>query len=111
MLNQRTIPRALSGEGDGGRTPDETQLPDALVRWADRLRDRGLGDAALILTELLKVWGFAGSQILWMLAPFLPDTSIASMATVLESPEMLDQMRTYLEGDLPNGQAKERSDD
>jgi hypothetical protein len=96
MLNQRTILNRQAGEPDGGIVPDRTQLPEVLIRWADRLQDRGLGEVGLVLTDLMKVWGFAGSQILWMLAPFVTQTAVASVATVLESPEMLDQLHSYL---------------
>ena len=111
MLSDRSTPRVLvRGEARSGAGKNACP-PDDIVRWIDHLRDRGLGDIALVLTDLLKVWGFAGSQILWMLAPFLPNTAITSVATVLESPEMLDQVRTYLAGDSDAGSVKERADD
>ena len=95
MLNQRTIPNRLTGEPDGEIVRGHTQLPEVMIRWADRLQDRGFGEVGLVLTELMKVWGFAGSQILWMLDPFVTQTTLASVATVLESPEMLDQLHSY----------------
>ncbi len=100
MLNQRTIRKGFAGEPPVCTVPGDPQLPDIMVRWADRLRGRGLGEVGMILTQLMKVWGFAGSQVLWMAAPFVTHTALASVATVLESPEMLDQLHTYLAADL-----------
>jgi hypothetical protein len=100
MLNQRTASKGFAGEGDGGTAPGAMQLPDVLVRWAEGLQDRGLGEVGLAMTELMKVWGFAGSQILWMLTPFVTHSTVASIATVLESPEMLDQLRMHFAGEL-----------
>jgi hypothetical protein len=99
MLNQRTISHEVAGESDIGTVPGDMQLPRVLIRWADKLQDRGLGEIGLILTELMKVWGFAGSQILWMLDPLVSHTAVASVATVLENPKMLDQLRSYLADD------------
>jgi hypothetical protein len=106
MLNQQTILIIQAGEPDGGIVPGRTQLPEVLIRWADRLQDRGLAEVGLVLTDLMKVWGFAGSQILWMLAPFVTPTAVASVATVLESPEMLDQLHSYLADDLRRTQSE-----
>jgi hypothetical protein len=100
MLNQRTASKGFAGEVDGGPAPGVVQLPDVLVRWAERLQDQGLGEVGLVMTELMKVWGFAGSQILWMLTPFITHSTLASIATVLESPEMLDQLRMHFAGGL-----------
>jgi hypothetical protein len=103
MLNQTTIPKGSEAEPACEPAPDATQLPDVLIRWADRLKNRGLGEFGLILGELMKVWGFAGSQLLWMLAPFVTHADVTSVATALESPKTLDALCTYLAGDLePN---------
>lgn len=91
MLNQRTASVEL-----GGEVPDQNQIPDVLLSLLSRLQERGLGNLALILTELMKVWGFVGSQVLWMLSPFLADSTIMSVAAVLESPETLDQVQIHL---------------
>ena len=70
----------------------EASLPAPLVRWVDTLRDRGLADLADLLVGLLQVWGFVGGHVLWMVAPLLGSSTVASIAQALEDPQALDAL-------------------
>jgi hypothetical protein len=76
-------------------------LPVILTRWADVLRDRGLGDLAGLFVQMLQVWGFVGGQILWMLVPFVGETTLAPLARTLEDPDALEALRGYLVDGTP----------
>ncbi|MBN1874916.1 MAG: hypothetical protein JXA33_11855 [Anaerolineae bacterium] len=71
-----------------------TTIP--LEYWANILKERKLIDMALPLLEILKVWGFVGGQVLWMLTPFLGREKIAPLAQALEEPETLQRLQCYL---------------
>lgn len=80
---------------------DTSVLPTTLLRWVDRLRERGLGAWALLMVNALEIWGFVGGQVLWMLAPFFDEASLADIAEALESPEAMHRLRAYVvEGDV-----------
>ncbi len=68
----------------------------ALRRVARSLRERDLADIALPLLDILRLWGFVGGQLLWMLAPFLGGERLSLAAQVLEEPDMLQQLQLYL---------------
>jgi len=74
----------------------DVRLPVTLMRWADHLRARGLGDVASVAVDLLQVWGFVGSQILWMVTPLFGSETLAPVAESLEDPDALAALRTYL---------------
>jgi len=76
-------------------------LPVTLMRWADHLRARGLGDVASVAVDLLRVWGFVGSQILWMVTPLFGAETLAPVAESLEDPEALAALRAYLAEGVP----------
>ncbi len=76
-------------------------LPSALVLWFDDLRDRQLGDLAGILVKVLRLWGFAISQILWMLTPLVGQSKVAAIAEALEDPEAMDVLYAHVVEGLP----------
>lgn len=73
-----------------------------IQHWADVLRQNGLSDLAIPALDLLKVWGYVGGQVLWLLAPLL-GKQLAPLAEALEDPETLTQLQHYLtEGEAPS---------
>ncbi|MBN1249789.1 MAG: hypothetical protein JXC32_19150 [Anaerolineae bacterium] len=74
----------------------DANLPVTLTRLADQLRACGLGDIAGSAVDILRVWGFVGSQILWMAMPLIGEATFAPVAETLEDPEALAALRTYL---------------
>lgn len=74
----------------------EPYPPSVLIAWSDKLRNRGLGDLALWMLDVLRIWGFAGGQLLWMLAPFVGEETLGPLARTLEQPERLERVRDYL---------------
>lgn len=74
--------------------PESLSTAD-MAEWAAAIERRGLTDLALPLLDVLQIWGFVGAQGLWMLAPFLGQR-LASFATILEQPELLQQFRQRL---------------
>ena len=76
-------------------------LPSALVLWFDDLRDRQLGDLAGILVKVLRLWGFAISQVLWMLTPLVGQSKVAAIAEALEDPEAMDALYAHVVEGLP----------
>ncbi|HLF25468.1 MAG TPA: hypothetical protein VJG32_03960 [Anaerolineae bacterium] len=64
--------------------------------WAARLQRWGVGDFAPIAVQLLRPFGFLGAQALHLFAPILTTfsspASLDRLATLLESPEALDQL-------------------
>ncbi|MGC9522266.1 MAG: hypothetical protein ACP5HG_10370 [Anaerolineae bacterium] len=80
---------------------NDVHVPTTLIRWVDGLRDRELHGLALLLVKGLQVWGFVGGQVLWMLAPFLGEPSVAPLAEALESPEALRRLESRLFEDMP----------
>jgi hypothetical protein len=85
----------------------DANLPATLTRLADHLRAHGLGDIAGSAVDLLQVWGFVGSQILWMAMPLIDRATFAPVAATLEDPDALAALRTYLvEGASVTGSAE-----
>ncbi len=80
---------------------NDVRVPTILIRWVDGLRDRELHALALLLVKGLHVWGFIGGQLLWMIAPFLGEPSVAPLAEALESPEALRRLEAYAFRDMP----------
>ena len=79
----------------------DAHLPVTLMRWADHLRDRGLGDLAGVAVDILRVWGFVGSQILWMVMPLIGEATLTPVAETLEDPEALQALHAYLVDGAP----------
>lgn len=71
----------------------ESVLPTPLVRWMEALERRGGAELATLLVRLLQVWGFVGSQLLWMAAPFVGEQTVGPIARVLEDPEALKALK------------------
>ncbi len=71
--------------------------------WARRIDALGLSPVALSLLEVAHAFGFLGSQALLMAQPLVTglvnDTTVERAMTLLDSPELLERLRTYLEGE------------
>jgi len=78
----------------------QTQPPElTLYRWVEALQCRGLDILVLPLLEILKIWGFVGSQAIWLLTPFVAQHTLIPWADVLESPEVMERVQQrWLEG-------------
>ena len=78
----------------------QSQPPElTLYQWAKALQQQGLDELVVPLLEILKVWGFIGSQMLYLLAPFVNQPTLTSWADVLERPEIMEHMQQHwLEG-------------
>jgi len=79
----------------------EASLPTPLLQWVDALRARKLDDLAHIVIRVLQVWGYAGGQLLWMLAPFLGDATVTPLAQALEDPEVLEALHARIAEGAP----------
>ena len=79
----------------------EAPLPAPLTQWVDALRARKLDDLAHLFIRGLQVWGYAGGQLLWMLAPFLGDATVTPLAQALEDPEALEALHTRIAEGAP----------
>ncbi|MDY6877030.1 MAG: hypothetical protein SWK90_12615 [Chloroflexota bacterium] len=71
--------------------------------WARRIDALGLSSVVLSLLDIAPAFGFLGSQALLMTQPFVTglvnDTTIDRAVTLLDSSELLERLRTYLEGE------------
>lgn len=79
----------------------EASLPAPLIQWVEALRARNLDGLALVFISVLQVWGYAGGQLLWMLAPFLGDATVTPLAQALEDPEALQALRAHIAEGAP----------
>lgn len=72
-------------------------------KWAQDIEARVGSSIALFLIELARPFGFLGSQALLITQPLLTgvvnETTLERAATLLDSPDLLDQLSAYLEGD------------
>ena len=78
------------------KTSAHSTTSTKLTHWANQLEARGLTPIAIPLLDVLQVWGFVGGQLLWMLAPLFGQSSLASLAEILEEPEMLGELQAQL---------------
>ena len=80
---------------------ERVPLPSTeIVHWASVLRERGLVNLAIPLLDVLQVWGFVGSHLLWMLIPFVGG-QVTQFAEALEHPETLQKLQQILiEGEI-----------
>ncbi len=78
------------------KTSEHLTTSTKLTRWANQLEARGLTPIAIPLLDVLQVWGFVGGQLLWMLAPLFGQSSLASLAEILEEPETLGELQAQL---------------
>lgn len=71
--------------------------------WARRIDALGLSSIALPLIDIAHTFGFLGSQALLIAQPLasgiVNNGTIERTVTLLDSPELLDQLRTCLEGE------------
>jgi hypothetical protein len=79
----------------------EASLPAPLIRWVDALRERELNDLAHLFVRVLQIWGYAGGQVLWMLAPFLGEAAVTPFAHTLEDPEALEALHARIAEGAP----------
>lgn len=68
----------------------------ALYHWAETLQRQGLIELVVPLLEVLKVWGFLGSQALWMLSPLVHQEILTPWAEALERPELIARVQQRL---------------
>ncbi|MCP4537543.1 MAG: hypothetical protein GY832_10385 [Chloroflexi bacterium] len=71
--------------------------------WARRIDALGLASMVLPLVDIAHTFGFLGSQALLIAQPLassiVNNTTIERALTLLDSPELLEQLRTCLEGE------------
>lgn len=69
--------------------------------WARRIETLGLSPVALSLLDIAPAFGFLGSQALLMTQPLVSgivnDVTLERTAALLDSPELLEQLRVRLE--------------
>lgn len=70
---------------------------DLLEPWIESLHDRVPAVMSPLLGELVRIWGFVGSQILWMVSPFVSSPSLVQLADLLENPEDAMGRESYRE--------------
>ena len=72
-------------------------------KWAQDIEARVGSSTALFLIELARPFGFLGSQVLLVSQPLLTgvvgETTLERAATLLDSPDLLDQLSAHLVGD------------
>lgn len=91
------MPPSPGGRSEAGQVQVEASFSSTTIKhWADTIQARGLADIAVLLSAALEVWGFAGGQVLWMLAPFVGEQTVAPYALALEQPEVWHQLQHYL---------------
>jgi hypothetical protein len=81
---------------------NETEQQMWVETWARRIEALGLSPVALPLIEIAHAFGFLGSQALLMTQPLVTgivnDATLEQATALLDSPELLDQLRGRLEG-------------
>ncbi len=60
---------------------------DLLEPWIETLHDRVPDAISPLVSELVRIWGFVGSQVLWMVSPFVDSPALTRLANRLEDPE------------------------
>ncbi len=74
----------------------DESLDAEVTRWAALLERRGWAEFALPWLGVLRVWGFVGAQLLWMLSFFSSSTTIPVLAEALEQPDLLQALQHRL---------------
>ncbi len=81
----------------------ETEQQVWIKAWAKRIDDLGLLSIALPLLDIAHTFGFLGSQALVLVQPLasgiVNDVTIERTVVLLDNPELLEQLRTCLEGE------------
>ncbi|MEE8391859.1 MAG: hypothetical protein V3S14_13830 [Anaerolineae bacterium] len=79
----------------------ETEQQAWVEAWARRIDALGLSPIVLPLLDVAHTFGFLGSQALLIAQPLaagiVNNATIERTVTLLDSPELLDQLRAYLE--------------
>lgn len=69
--------------------------------WARRIETLGLSPVIPLLLELVRAFGFLGSQALVLAQPLMTgivsETTLERTAALLDSPELLERLRARLE--------------
>ena len=60
---------------------------ELLDPWSEMLRDYVPDAISPLVRELVRIWGFVGSQVLWMVSPFVDSPALTRLAGRLEDPE------------------------
>lgn len=83
----------------------EAEQPVWVKKWAQQIEALGLTSIALLIIEVARPFGFLGSQALFIAQPLLASiadsTAIEQATALLDSPELLNQLRVCLEGGEP----------
>lgn len=80
----------------------DSSLDAEVTRWAALLEQYGWAEAALPWLGVLRIWGFVGAQLLWMLSFFSSSTMLPAVASALEQPDLLQALQHRLmEGGTP----------
>ncbi|MBN1922580.1 MAG: hypothetical protein JW892_15130 [Anaerolineae bacterium] len=80
----------------------DSSLDAEVTQWVALLEQHGLADAVLPWLDILRVWGFVGAQLLWMLSFFSSSTMLPALASALEQPDLLQVLQHRLmEGGAP----------
>lgn len=86
---------------EGLDVSSETKQETWVETWARRIETLGLSAVALSLLEIVRAFGFVGSQALLLAQPLMTgivdDAALERSMTLLDSPELLDRFRDYLE--------------
>jgi hypothetical protein len=78
----------------------ETETPIWIEAYARRIDALGISSVALPLLDVAHAFGFLGSQALLMIQPLtagiVNDIAIERTVTLLDNPELLEQLRACL---------------
>lgn len=71
-------------------------LDAEIERWAALLHRYGLAEFAVFWFDVLQLWGFLGAQMLWMFSYFSSSSTLTTLATALEAPEVWQALQQRL---------------
>ena len=82
---------------------EETDRGTWIEEWAGRIETLGLSPLALSLLHVVEAFGFLGSQALLIVQPLatgvVNDVTFDRTVALLDSPELLGELRARLEGE------------
>jgi hypothetical protein len=88
---------------EGSIVTSETERQMWIEAWARRIETLGLSPVALPLIEIVRAFGFLGSQALLMAQPLVTgivdDAAFERTVALLDSPQLLERLRVCLEGE------------
>lgn len=86
---------------EGPIVNNDTQQRAWVKTWARRIKALGLSSVALSLLEIAHAFGFLGSQALLITQPLaagiVNDSTLEQTLALLDSPELQEQLKLYLE--------------